>query len=182
MSLLYAEEDVGQPTPSDHAPTRVAAGLGVAAAVVFMLLCLASFVVGGSRPLPRSGGQGGAVGQFAHNFSLRDLEENRVTLSQYRGRPVLLLVSADPLPPDLLARACSLGSAHVVINVHESGSPASPTASGTGKAVVQLLDQHRVVSEDYELRDLPAALVISPDGLILESGPLSRTLARLSDD
>lgn len=180
MSLLYAEEDVAHPTPSAEASTRLAAGLGVAAAVLVMLLCLASFVVGESHLQAHPGG---AVGQFARDFSLRDVGEKRVTLSGYRGRPVLLLVSEGPLPAELLTRAAGLGGNHVVISVHESGVASSAAAAhGAGKPVVHLLDHHRVVSEEYELTDLPAAVVISPDGLILESGPLAQTLARLSHD
>src|SRR5688500_851407 len=90
MSLSYAEEDMAPQEPAACLTPRLTAALGVGAAIIVMLLCLASFVVGGADSRARSGSP---IGHFARNFSLRDFNENRVTLSQFRGRPVLLLIS-----------------------------------------------------------------------------------------
>lgn len=175
MSLSFADEDSGPHEPSDHPPRHLAAGIGVAAAVAVMLFSLATLLIGGEPTSPSRSGS--AVGGFAADFSLRDSHDERTSLSQYRGRPVLLLISRSPLAPEELGQLASLDSDLVVLNVHQSDLP----AAGSQGRVVYLLDRHGAVSEDYELTRLPAALVISPDGLIMESGTLPQTLDWLLD-
>lgn len=192
MSLSFAEEedaafevaDPSHPTSrsgagialSRPAPRRrpLAAALGVAGAVAVMLLSLVAFV-GGSGP---STGSGTGIGQIAPAFSLRDVDQRRVTLEEFRGRPVLLLVSDQALP-DVSEALGQLDPSLSIVRVFqgiESGEQAlqAPTA-----ATVDLIDQTGVVAAEYGLKQLPAALLISADGVILDRGPLVDTLARL---
>ncbi len=191
MSLSFAEEedatfevaDSKHPTSpsgareSSHRAPRhhpLAAVLGVAGAVMVMLLSLVAFV-GGSGSASVSGT---AVGQVAPDFSLRDGDQRRVTLEEFRGRPVLLLVT-DRALPDVSVALGGLDQAISIVRVFQGIETADQAPHAPTAGAVDLMDQAGIVAGQYGIRELPAALLISAEGVILDRGPLLETLGRL---
>jgi hypothetical protein len=179
MSLTLAEEDL-EVQHQRVAPRqgRLAAGAGLVAAVLFLLLCLASFVVGaGARSAT-----GSEVGQIAADFSLRSVADERISLKEFRGRPVLLLIGDKPLPAEAVNGIDAVDDRIAVIHVHKSETSARDAVARPGtRPIVHLLDPHGIMEADYAPERLPAALLIAPGGRIVDSGPPAEIVRRVAE-
>ena len=179
MSLSLAEEDLeAQSEGIASSQSRLAAGAGLVAAVLFLLLCLASFVVGaGTRSAT-----GSEVGQIAADFSLRSVADERISLREFRGRPVLLLIANEPLPAEAVSGIDAVDDRIAVIQVHQSETSARNAAARQGeRPIVHLLDPHGIMEADYAPERLPAALLIAPGGRIVDSGPPAEMVRRVTE-
>ena len=138
-------------------------------------------------------GQGQTPDQgLAPDFSLNDLNGQRVTLSQYRGKPVMLNFWASWCGPCRIEipEIQSLYEAHAgddssVILAVNFGEPAA-----TVRAFVQenklsfrvLIDEDSTISRLYRVQGIPATLFVNKQGRIVEThlGPLTRAEAEKS--
>ena len=172
---------------------RFVAVVGLCGAALVMILSLSAFVVGSHDG--RSSGP--EVGQYASDFSLRDAADQRVSLRQFEGKPlVLLFTTADAreLLPHVNAAAAALasgGSELRVLAIHPDASGATTNridgvrrcvadlADRLGRPVVSLLDAEDAVAERYDVTRRPEAVVISAKGVILDRGPVAVALAHL---
>ena len=178
-------------TPAAPAANRLTATVGLCGAVVVLVLSLSAFVVGSHDGRP----SGPGVGQYASDFSLRDAADERVTLRQFEGKPlVLLFTTADArdLRPHLAAASSALaagGGDLQVLAVHPDAAAPGPVGDVRqcvrdlgrllSRPVVSLLDAENAVADRYDVTRRPEAVVISPEGMILDRGPLAEALARL---
>ena len=184
------------PSPAEphHAVSRLTAGVGLIGAVLVLVLSLSAFVVGSHDGRP----SGTEIGQYAADFSLRDGADQRVSLRQFEGNPlVLLFTTADgrDLRPNLDATAAALACGGDGLRV----LAVQPEAAGTarergdnlrqcvhglskrlGRPVVSLVDAEDAVAERYEVTRRPEAVVISSKGVIVDRGAAEAVLGRLS--
>ena len=128
---------------------------------------------------------------LAPDFSLNDLNGQRVTLSRYRGKPVMLNFWASWCGPCRIEipEVQSLYEAHssesAVILAVNFGEPAA-----TVRAFVQenklsfrvLTDEDSTIGRLYRVRGIPTTVFIDKQGRIVEThvGPMSRAEAEKS--
>lgn len=138
---------------------------------------------GGRGPSPRSGFP-------APDFTLTTLKGDTISLSDYRGKVVLLNFWAAWCPPckaempafEALQQAYQ-GEDLVILAVNttyqDDLSAAKEFASSNGFTFPILLDLDGKVSNDYQILAMPGSFFIDRDGIIQEvivGGPMSETL------
>ena len=175
MSFVIADAGHG---PADGLPPKRhgAAALGLACAVLVMVLSLTAFV-GGSGEIPLSGT---SVGERAADFSLPGPDSKSVRLDQYRGQTVLLIFGPS-LPENLPKPRLAANLAVVFVSPGDLGA-AESLAERLGRAVVALEDPEGKVALQYNVADLGAAVVVSPEGLVVARGGVVEMLMRLGQD
>lgn len=126
----------------------------------------------------------GLAGQHLANFTLTDLTNKRVSLSDFRGQPLLLnfwYVACAPCReemPDLETFAQQPQGQHVAIlgiNIQDDPLTASEFLQQLGITYSIALDPHQRVFDYYRLTSTPSSLLIDSQGMIRGSvsGPLS---------
>lgn len=140
----------------------------------------------GKIPAPRQG-------FLAPDFSLLDLQGERITLSELRGRPLLINLWATWCPP---CKAEMPDMQSVYEDYRESGfqilavnathqDSAAATASFVqeyGLTFPVLMDTSGEVSRQYQMRALPTSFFVDREGVIQEvvvGGPMSQALLRV---
>ncbi len=113
----------------------------------------------------------------AEDFSLRDLNGKKVTLSEFRGKPVLIDFWATWCPPcresipgiEKLYKAYS-GKGLVVLGVSlDQGDWDSVKAFGSAQGITYpLLKGDEDVAVKYQVRTIPMLVIVSKDGKILK--------------
>jgi peroxiredoxin len=125
------------------------------------------------------------VGDAAHDFSLNDLDGNRVTLSDFRGRPVMLNFWATwCLPcriemPELQQALHDYQDQNLVIltiNQQESPEAVAEFFEEFDLSLTPLLDSDGTVGQRYRMMNLPGTVFINPDGRVtaIHRGILAR--------
>ncbi|MGD1996197.1 MAG: redoxin domain-containing protein [Anaerolineae bacterium] len=149
----------------------------------------------GPSPEPASSGELG-VGSFAPDFALGTPDGDWVTLSNYRGQPVLLTFCASWSEPcsEELRLVQTLVNRHqaqdletLVVDVRDEPEAALALAREAGYAGPLLLDHDgRVAKRFLQIQGVPASLILDREGRILYRaiGPLDaeeveQTLASL---
>ena len=137
-----------------------------------------------------SGGAGIQTGRTAPDFSLAALESGAGSLSDHRGRTVVLNFFATwcgpcrAEMPDLQAVQMEMRDRGVVVlgvNQGESREEVKDFAQEFGLTFPILLDQDMATGRKYGVRALPTTLVIDGRGVIRQvvvGGPLTRTALR----
>jgi peroxiredoxin len=140
----------------------------------------------GRIPAPRPG-------FLAPDFSLPALGGERVTLSDLRGRPVLINLWASWCPPCRAEMPAMQrlylelqDTGFVILAVNASAQDSLPAVEALvaehGLTFPVLLDSSGEVSAAYELRSLPTSFFIDSTGVIRETvvgGPMSPALLRI---
>jgi peroxiredoxin len=125
------------------------------------------------------------VGDAADDFSLNDLDGNLVTLSDFRGRPVMLNFWATwCLPcrvemPELQQALHDYQDENLVvlaINQQESPEAVEEFFEEFDLSLTPLLDSEGTVGQRYRMLNLPGTVFINPDGQItaIHRGILAR--------
>lgn len=152
----------------------------LAGAIVAAVIVVPLFRGSGSRPA----GPAGLAGQRAADFPLNDVAGARVSLSQLRGRVVIVNLWASWCPPcraempelqrfaDAYAKR---GVAVVGVNQGESAQRAREFAQSLKIRFPIWLDERQVYGRAYTALGLPTTVVVGRDGTIVRGfdGPLT---------
>jgi peroxiredoxin len=111
----------------------------------------------------------------APDFTLTDLDGNRVSLSQFRGKPVVINFWATWCPPckaelPHLVKAYEREQGRVVflaISVDEPERTVRRFVEDNGVSLTVLLDDGGEVAADYRVEGIPTTFFISRDGEIV---------------
>ncbi|MBM4450830.1 MAG: redoxin domain-containing protein, partial [Chloroflexi bacterium] len=124
-------------------------------------------------------GEGAQVGKSAPNFTLPTLDGQNVSLSNYRGKIVLLNfwsslpASRNELP--LLQQISDTWSkdkyAILTINIKENNNDVQLFVSSKGLTLPVLLDRTGDVTAKYDVRSKPTSFLIDSQGIIREIKP-----------
>ncbi len=129
-------------------------------------------------------------GFLAPDFTLQDLEGQTYTLSELRGRPVLLNFWATWCPP-CRAEMPDIGKVYeayqaqgfivLAVTADDSYSDAADFARQYALPFPVLVDSSAAVARIYNINSLPTSFFIAPDGVIREiviGGPMSEASIR----
>ncbi len=113
--------------------------------------------------------------RLASGFTLTDLNGNQVSLSRFRGRPVVINFWATWCPPcqaeiPHLIAAYEQEHGEVVflaISVEESASTVRRFAKKNDMPFIILLDTDGEVASDYGVRGIPATFFVNSEGEIV---------------
>lgn len=96
MSRIHGDGPASEPLAPGTRPSRIRSGSSVVPILVAVVVVigLAGFAVVLSASPGADGNVGFAVGQFAPNFSLDDVDTGRFSLSNFRGQPVVITFMA----------------------------------------------------------------------------------------
>lgn len=122
--------------------------------------------------------KGGLVGKVAPDFTLTDMQGEKVTLSQFRGKVVILNFWATWCPPcreempsmERLYRDLeSKGLVMLAVNVEENGKKAvSQFLQKRSYSFPILLDSDNVAQNTYGVFRFPESFIIDRNGIVVE--------------
>ena len=167
-------------TPGESTSRRATGMLALLGAVAILALSLSAFVVGSDQTATN-----GALP--AADFSLRNVDDERITLSQLiADQPVLLIFArgSEAVEAPGLAGALEQDDPLRLVTVQADGGAttlAQSLANFGNTDVAVLADPGRSVALAYGVAsaDLPYAVLIDPAGTIRQRGPLATCLATL---
>lgn len=149
--------------------------LRLAGAVGVLVLLYVGFVHLGVGFAPQSPGKGSALGEPAPDFALADLNGRQLSLSQFRGRKVLLVFWASWCPP-CRAEMPSLqrlndnpaveGLTILAVNAGETKERVAAFVARHRLTLPVLLDREGEVQRLYRAYQLPLAVVVDGQGRI----------------
>lgn len=155
------------------------AGLFLVAAAAWLLVTGGSGLAaqGSSGPLPSGPLPSGPlrVGMTLGNFTLEDLAGKPVSLSDYRGRPVLVNAWATWCPPcqaempDLDAfyrQHQSAGFIVLAVNAGETRDQAAGFQAQSGVSFPILLDPQEQLMDRLGISDFPTSILVGRDGRV----------------
>jgi thiol-disulfide isomerase/thioredoxin len=158
----------------------VAIGVAIVAAVILVPL----FRSGTSRP----SGPAGLAGEAAPVFALRDDRGQSASLTQYRGKIVVMNLWASWCPPcraempdlERLAKAFA-GRGVVVVGVNQGESPqrAAEFAGSLGITFPIWIDDSQQYGRVYAALGLPTTVVIGRDGNVVRGFDGALTLDQM---
>ena len=117
------------------------------------------------------------VGEPAPDFRLQNLNGQSVTLSELRGKPVLLNFWATWCPPcraempylqEIYEEWTGMGLVLLTINVGESSTRVKDFLETYNLSLPVLLDTNRSVANKYNITGIPTTFFIDKDGIIQE--------------
>jgi peroxiredoxin len=117
-------------------------------------------------------------GDEAPDFSLMDPDGNIVTLSQYRGQPVMVNFWATWCKPCALEMPMFIsayeknqdkGFVVLAVNVQETPEQVSEYVAENGLALPVVLDRDGQISTIYRVRGLPSTFFIDENGILVEA-------------
>ena len=163
--------------------------IGVAVILGICLACCAAIgvvaVLGAPAVLEWASQQAAPleVGSSAPDFELTSLDGESVRLSQFQGRPVLLVFGATWCPP-CRAEAPLIQDAHeeypelvvLLVDMEEEADIVQGYVDEMNLTHLVLLDLNGLTSQKYHINAIPASFFIDEAGLIraLEVGQLTR--------
>jgi len=121
------------------------------------------------------GTQGTEVGNLAPDFQLDNLEGNPVSLSDFRGTPVMLnfwatwcgaCVSEMPDIQSMYEEQSVKGLVLLPVNMGSTSSQVKKFLQSHNLSLPVLLDIDRVVAQKYGIRAIPTTLFIDKEGII----------------
>jgi cytochrome c biogenesis protein CcmG, thiol:disulfide interchange protein DsbE len=127
---------------------------------------------------------GSAPGQLAPDFSLDDINGQRVKLSDLRGHPVIVNFWATWCPPcrqeapaiqAAYQRYRDQGVILLGVNLREDAQTIQQFAKEFGLTYPLLLDRDGAVSDRYQVRGIPTTVFVDADGVVRARhvGPLT---------
>jgi thiol-disulfide isomerase/thioredoxin len=184
------------PLPSVEPPPTRRRSAQLALAILGLALLAGLGLWYAVRPLERLDGGRLRPGQAAPGFTLTDLAGRQVTLSDYRGRPVVInfwatwCVPCRKEMPDLEAAARrhrEHGLVVLAVNVHEGPALVKPFMDDLGlREIVPLLDTNATAVARYQVVGLPTTYFIDRQGQIrdihmgpLDAASIAQKLARI---
>ncbi len=125
----------------------------------------------------------------APDFTLKDIQGEKFTLSGQRGKPVLLVFGTTWCPScreeiphlkDIYASYAKKGLIMVNIDIQESQDKVSRYADNNELPYRVLLDENGDVAKTYGIRGVPSLILLDKDGMIVGGQRLiDQTLARM---
>ena len=123
-----------------------------------------------SSPVPQ-------VGKPAPDFQLPNLEGQPISLSDFRGKPVLLnfwatwcgpCVFEMPFIQSIFEESSDTGLVVLAVNIGETPSAAEGFMQSGNLSFPVLLDTNQDVALKYNIRGIPTTFFIDKDGIIQE--------------
>lgn len=117
------------------------------------------------------------VGEPAPDFQLQNLNEQSVSISELRGKPVLLNFWATWCPPcraempylqQIYEEWTEKGLVLLTINIGESPSKVEDFMQSYNLSLPVLLDTKKVVAQMYNITGIPTSFFIDKNGIIQE--------------
>ena len=142
-------------------------------AILVMILTSGLLITGcatGSEPTA-------TVGQTAPDFQLQNLDGQSISLSDFKGKPVLVNFWATRCPPcvfempylqEIYDEWSGKGLILLAINIGESSSKVEQFLQDHNLSLPVLLDTRAVVAQRYSIQYIPTTFFIDKDGIIQE--------------
>ncbi len=142
-------------------------------AILVMILTSGLLITGcavGSEPTA-------TVGKAAPDFELQNLDGQSISLSDLKGKPVLInfwatwcgpCVSEMPYIQEIYGEWSGKGLMVLAINMGESSSKVEQFLQDHNLSLPVLLDTKQVVARRYNIRGIPTTFFIDKDGTIQE--------------
>jgi len=137
---------------------------------ILVLMTLMLLIVGCSSPAPQ-------VGKQAPDFQLPNLEGQSISLSDFRGSPILLNFWAVRCPPcrfempfiqGIFEEQSDTGLVILAIDIGEIPSTVNDFIQSGNFSFPVLLDTNQDVALEYNIRAIPTTFLIDKDGVIRE--------------
>ena len=150
-------------------------GLKIISAIILLSVFLPGLIAGCStNPAPT---QAPVVGGLAPDFQLQDLDGRAVSLSGFRGKPVILNFWAtwcgpcrDEMPfiQEIFENKewSDKGLVILAVDIGESPSTVKEFLENYGLSFQVLLDIEQSVAKNYNIRGIPTTFFIDKDGII----------------
>ncbi len=146
-------------------------------AILVIIFALGLITTGCQSEGDLNGGPGEApqIGKPAPGFQLPNLDGQSVSLSDFRGKPVLINFWATWCPPcriempyiqQVYDEWSDKGLVILAINMGESSSEVSEFMKSYNLSFPVLLDTKGDVAEKYNIRPIPVTFFIDEDGII----------------
>jgi peroxiredoxin len=132
-------------------------------------------VLGSKRPAPSSTTQGTKIGNLAPDFQLYDLEGKSVSLSELRGKPVMLhfwatwcqhCVSEMPYFQQVHDEWSAKGLVLLAINIDGDPPQVTEFLDNNNLSLPVILAAKTDVASTYNIQYIPATFFIDKDGII----------------
>jgi cytochrome c biogenesis protein CcmG, thiol:disulfide interchange protein DsbE len=149
------------------------------ALLVSTIIVLAAFIFTGSCSTAikqnNNLGEGPEIDKYAPDFQLTALSGEGVSLSDYKGKPVVInfwatwcgyCVEEMPLLQDIYDNRAGDGLMVVAVNSGETTSQAKEFMQAYGYSFPVLLDRSQDVTIDYKIRGFPTTFFVDADGVI----------------
>lgn len=136
--------------------------------VLMLILSSGLLMVSCSSPAPQ-------VGKPAPDFQLPNLEEQPISLSDFRGKPVLLnfwatwcgpCVFEMPFIQGIFEESSDTGLVILAVNIGETPSTVRDFIQAGNFSFPVLLDTSQDVALEYNVRGIPTTFLIDKDGII----------------
>ena len=121
--------------------------------------------------------QGTQVGDLAPDFQFNSLEGQTISLSDLKGKPVLINFWATRCPPcvsempylqEIYNEWSETGLMLLAINIGESPTKVKEFLQGHNLSLPVLLDTKQLIASKYEIGAIPTTFFIDKDGIIQE--------------
>ena len=125
--------------------------------------------------LPGCSSEGPEIGKTAPDFTLKGLDGQEVSLSDFRGKPVLLNFWANwcgpcrlemPFLQEIYEKWNGKGLVLLAVNLQENQGTVEDFINGAGYTFPVLLAPGNQVPLSYNIRGIPATFFIDADGVI----------------
>jgi len=139
--------------------------------ILLIILTLVLLVTGCSEP------SGARVGEPAPDFKLQNLDGQYISLSDLRGKPVLLNFWATWCPPcrvempylqEIFEEWSDKGLVLLTIDIGEGPSQIKEFLEANNLSLPVLLDTKKNVAQRYNITGIPTTFFIDKDGVIRE--------------
>ena len=146
---------------------------------ILVLILTSGLLITGCSPPSQPGGpaQGPQVGKLAPDFKLENLDGQSVSLSDFRGKPVLINFWASwcgpcraemPYIQQIYEEWSDKGLEVLAIDIGESSSKVKEFLQSQGLSIPVLLDTEKNVAQEYNITGIPTTFFIDKDGIIQE--------------
>ncbi len=147
--------------------------------VILTLVLLLASCSAGPEPLdgksPAVPVKGTQINNLAPDFQLQSLDGQTISLSDLRGKPVLINFWASWCPPcreempylqEIYEEWTDKGLVVLAINIGESSSTAEEFIQSYNLSFTVLLDTEQDIAQRYNITGIPTTLFIDKDGII----------------
>ena len=146
--------------------------------ILTLVLLLAGCFAGPEPPegkSPTASVEGTQVGNLAPDFQLQNLDGQTVSLSNLRGKPVLInfwatwcgyCIDEMPYIQEIYEEWSDKGLVVLAINKGESSSKVEEFMQSNSLSFVVLLDTKQDVAQRYNITGIPTTFFIDKDGII----------------
>ncbi len=149
--------------------------LRVIIAVLIFSVAFSGVLLSGCVSSGTASGHGPEIGKLAPDFTLNGLDGQEVSLSDLRGKPVLLNFWATwcgpcriemPFLQEIYEKWTDKELVLLAVNLHEDPDKVREFVEGAGFSFPVLLTTGNEVPLSYNVRNIPATFFIDADGVI----------------